>query len=63
MIEMVAAGKTRRGCSRRRWVDNTRKDMKKYEMTADMTENRQCWEMMVKTGPQGCANGLQRCER
>ena len=24
----------------------------KYEMVADMTENRQYWESMVKTGPQ-----------
>ena len=26
--------------SRPRWIDNTREDMKKYELTADMTENR-----------------------
>ena len=26
--------------------------MKKYELTADMTENRHYWKMMVKTGPQ-----------
>ena len=32
----------------------------KYEMTADMTENRQYWKMMVKTGPQRCGNGLKR---
>ena len=24
--------------------------MTKYELTADMTENRQYWKMMVKTG-------------
>ena len=26
--------------------------MKKYELTADMTENRHYWKMLVKTGPQ-----------
>ena len=26
--------------------------MSKYELTADMTENRQYWKMMAKTGPQ-----------
>ena len=30
----------------------------RYEMTADMTENRQYWNMMVKTGPQRCGDGL-----
>ena len=51
------------GRSRRRWIDNNRKDMSKYELTADMTENRQYWKMMVKTGPQRSGDGLQRWER
>ena len=32
--------------------------MTKYEPTADMTENRQYWKMMVKTGTQRCGDGL-----
>ena len=40
----------KKGRPRRRWLDNTREDMEKYEMTTDMTENRQYWKMMVKTG-------------
>ena len=32
--------------------------MNKYELTADMTEDRQYWKMMVKTGPQNCGDGL-----
>ena len=35
--------------------------MTKYELTADMTENRQYWKMMVKalkTGPQRSGDGL-----
>ena len=46
------------GRPRRRWIDNTREDIKKYELTADMTENRQYWNMMVKTGPQRRGDGL-----
>ena len=51
-MDMVVPGKRRRGRPRRRWIDNNREDMSKYELTADMTENRQYWKMMVKTGPQ-----------
>ena len=58
MMDMVVQGKRRRGRSRRKWIDNTREDMKIYELTADMTENRQYWKMMVKTGPQRCGGGL-----
>ena len=52
IMDMVVPGKRRSGRPRRRWIDNNRKDMSKYELTADMTENRQYWKMMVKTGPQ-----------
>ena len=51
MMGMVVPGKIRRGRPRRRWIDNNREDMNKYELTADMTENRQNWKVMVKTGP------------
>ena len=55
---MVVPGKRRRGRPRRRWIDNNREDMSKYELTADMTENRQYWKMMVKTGPKRSGYGL-----
>ena len=41
IMDMVVPGKRRRGRPRRRWIDNNREDMSKYELTADMTENRQ----------------------
>ena len=41
MLDMVVPGKRRRGLPRLRWTDNNREDMTKYELTADMTENRQ----------------------
>ena len=52
MMDMIVPGKRRRGQPRRRWIDNNGEDMNGYELTADMTENRQYWKMMVKTGPQ-----------
>ena len=58
IMDMVVPGKRRRGRPRRRWIDNNREDMRKYELTADMTENRQYWKMMVKTGPQRSGDGL-----
>ena len=58
IMDMVVPGKRRRGRPRRRWIDNNREDMSKYELTADMTENRQYWKMMVKTGPQRSGDGL-----
>ena len=59
-MDMVVLGKRRRGGGRprRRWIDNNREDMSKYELTADMTENRQYWKMMVKTGPHRSGDGL-----
>ena len=58
MMDMVVPGKRRRARPTRRWIDNNREDMNKYELTADMTENRQFWKIMVKTDPQRCGYGL-----
>ena len=58
IMDMVVPGKRRSGRPRRRWIDNNREDMNKYELTADMTENRQYWKMMVKTGPRRSGDGL-----
>ena len=51
-------GEEKTGRPRRRWIDNNREDMNKYELTADMNENRQYWKIMAKTGPQRCGDGL-----
>ena len=48
-------GEEKKGRTRRRWIDNIGEDMKQYDMTADMNENRQHCKMIVKTGPQRCA--------
>ena len=58
MMGMVVPGTRKRGWPIRRWIDNNREDMNKYELTADLSENRQYWKMMVKTGPQRCGDGL-----
>ena len=51
-------GEEKKGRPRRRRIDNNREDMNKYELTADMTGDRQYWKIMVKTGPQRCGTGL-----
>ena len=51
-------GEEKKGRPRLRWTDNNREDITKYELTADMTENRQYWKMMVKTGPRRSGDGL-----
>ena len=51
-------GEEKKGRPRLRWTDNNREDMTKYELIADMTENRQYWKMMVKTGPQRSGDGI-----
>ena len=51
-------GEEKKGRPRLRWTDNNREDTTKYELTADMTENRQYWKMMVNTGPQRSGDGL-----
>ena len=58
MMDVVIPGKRRGGRPRLRWTDNNREDMTKYELTADMTDNRQYWKMVVKTGPQRSGDGL-----
>ena len=58
MMDMVVPGKSRRGRPRRRLIDNNRENVNKYELTGDMTENRQYWKMMIKTGPQRSGDGL-----
>ena len=60
IMDMVVPGKRRRGRSKLRWIDNNREDMTKYELTADVTENRQYWKMMVMTGPRRSGDGLYR---
>ena len=51
MLNMVVGptGKEKKG-PRQRWIDNNREYMRKYEPTADMTENRQYMKLMVSNG-------------
>ena len=36
---------------RKRWKDNIGEDMKEYNMTEEMAENRSVWHMTTKAGP------------
>ena len=54
MMDMVVSGKRGRVRYRLRWNYNNREDMTKFQLTADMTENRQYWKMMlVSKGEKG----------
>ena len=57
MMDMVVLGKRRRGRPRRRRIDNTREDMRKFEMTTDMTENK-----MVKLAHED-TEMVSKCEK
>ena len=52
-MDMVVPGKRRRGRPRRSWIDNSWEDMKKYELTADMTENRRDGEDVEMVSKRG----------
>ena len=56
--ENYGHGRTGEEKKGRKWIDNNREDMSKYELTADMTENRQYWKMTVNTVPQRSDDGL-----
>ena len=48
MVTMKVQGKRRRETLNKRWLDNIREDMKKYNITKDMAENRSAWHMKSK---------------
>ena len=55
-MDMVVPGKRRRGRPRWSWIDNSWEDMKKYELTADMTENRRDGEDVEMVSKRGGKN-------
>ena len=51
--------KIRRG-DPRIWLYNIMDDMKEYNMTKDMTQNRSVWHMMTQAGPLQHGGGLYK---
>ena len=48
---MQVQGKRGRRKPKKRRLDYTRDDMKEYEMTKDMTQNRSVWHKKINAGP------------
>ena len=51
MLNMQVQGKRRRRRPMNIWLDNIREDMKEYNMTEDMAQNRSVWHVKIKVGP------------
>ena len=62
MMDMVVPGQRRRERPTRRWSTTSGK-IRENEMTADMTENRQYWQLMAETGPQRCGDGIVKVRK
>ena len=45
MLDMKVQGK---GRPKKRWQDNMRDDMKEYQLSEDMAQNRSVWHMKTK---------------
>ena len=58
MLNMQVQGKRIRGRPKKRWLDNIREDMKEYNMTEDMAQDRSVWRMKTKPGPLLHGGGL-----
>ena len=50
------AGKEKK--AQKRWPDNIREDIKEYNVTEEMTQNRSVWHMKLKAGPLLHGGGL-----
>ena len=51
MLNIQVQGKRRRGMPKKGWIDNIRDDMKEYNMTEEMAQDRSVWHMKTKAGP------------
>ena len=67
MLDVDMPGKRRRGWrmereerdAQKRWLDNISDEMKEYNMTEHMVENRSVWRMKIKAGPLLHGGGLE----
>ena len=53
MITVSCAGKEKKVMLKKRWLNNTREDMKEYNMAEEMAEHRSVWHMKLNIGPEG----------
>ena len=61
-LRLEVSRRRNRGRRRKRWRDNIKEDMKKYQLTEDMAQDRKYWMTKILAGPvQG--DGQERWER
>ena len=60
-LRLEVSGRRSRGRPKKRWRDNIKEDMKKYQLTEDMAQYREYWMTKIMAGPaQG--DGQERWE-
>ena len=50
-VKYASTQKEQKGRPNKRWQDNIRDDMKEYNVTGDMTQNRNVWHIKTQAGP------------
>ena len=61
-LRLDISGRRSRGWPKKRWRDNIQGDLKKYQLTEDMAQDRKYWMIKILAGPaQG--DGQERWER
>ena len=50
-LKLEVSGKRSRGRPKKRWRDNIQGDMKKYQLTEDMAQDRKYWMTKILAGP------------
>ena len=58
-LRLEVSGRRSRGRPKKRWRDNIQGDMKKYELTEDMAQDRKYWMTKILAGP-GQEDGQER---
>ena len=50
-LRLEVSGRRSRGRPKKRWRDNVKEDMKKYQLTEDMAQDRKYWMTKILAGP------------
>ena len=50
-LRLKVSGRRSRGRHKKRWSDHIQEDMKKYQLTEDMAQDRKYWMIKILAGP------------
>ena len=62
-LRLQVSGRRSRGRPKKRWWDNTQWDMKKYQLTESMAQDRKYWMTEIQAQGDGQGDGRERWER